>query len=120
MHALLHHPAPIIRLFPGPAQGPLTALHAQVLTGFTRRWMGDEMADRLGVGHTPLTHAALLARPVSLLRGAVLRTGVLGDGERLGSVERAVVRRLLAHGEGVRAPLAPQDAEAEPVLRRAA
>ncbi len=25
----------------------LTALHAQVLAGFTRRWMGDDMADRL-------------------------------------------------------------------------
>ncbi len=120
MHALLHHPAPVVRLFPGPAQGPLTAVHAHVLAGFTRRWMGDEMADRLGVGRSPLTHAALLARPVSRLRGVVLRTGVLGDGDRLGAVERSVVRRLLAHGEGVRAPLAPADAAAQPVLRRAA
>jgi hypothetical protein len=120
MHALLHHPAPLIRLLPGLAQGPLTAVHAQLLTGFTRRWMGDEMADRLGVGRTPLTHAALLARPVSRLRGAVLRTGVLGDGERLGSVERAVVRRLLSQGEGVRAPLGPADAAATPVLRQVA
>lgn len=120
MHALLHHPAPVVRLFPELAQGPLTALHAQVLAGFTRRWMGDDMADRLGVGRTPLTHAALLARPVSLLRGAVMRTGVMGNGERLGSMERAVVRRMLAHGEGVRAPLAPQDAAATPVLRQVA
>jgi hypothetical protein len=120
MQALLHHPAPFIRVLPGLAQGPATAVHAQVLTGFTRRWMGDAMADRLGVGRTPLTHAALLARPVSAVRGAVLRTGVLGDGERLGALERAVVRRLLTHGEGVTAPLAPADADASPVLRRVA
>lgn len=120
MHALLHHPAPFIRVLPGVVQGPVTAAHAQLLSGLTRRWMGDAMADRLGVDRTPLTHAALLARPVSRVRGAVLRTGVLGGGERLGALERAVVRRLLSQGEGVTAPLAPQDAAAQPVLRRVA
>jgi hypothetical protein len=120
MHALLHHPAPLIQLLPEVARGPVTALNAHVLAGFTRRWMGDEMADRLGVGKTPLTHAALLARPVSVLRGAVARTGVLGSGERLGAVERAVVKRVLAQGRAPRAPISPEDAAQTPVLRDAA
>lgn len=120
MHALLHHPVPLIQLLPGLAQGPATALNAHVLAGFTRRWMGHEMADRLGVARTPLTHAALLARPVSVLRGAVARTGVLGNGERLGAVERAVVKRVLAQGKAARAPIAPEDAAAAPVLREVA
>jgi hypothetical protein len=120
MHALLHHPVPVIQLLPGVIQGPATALNAHVLAGFTRRWMGDEMADRLEVAKTPLTHAALLARPVSALRGAVTRTGVLGNGERLGAVERALVRRVLTQGKAARAPIAPEDAAAAPVLREVA
>jgi hypothetical protein len=120
MHALLHHPVPVIQALPSVVQGPATALNAHVLAGFTRRWMGDEMADRLGVARSPLTHAALLVRPVSVLRGAVGRTGVLGDGERLGALERAMVKRVLARGRAPRGPIAPGDAAAEPVLQRAA
>lgn len=119
MRALLRSPAPAIQAMPGPLQGPATALNAHVLAGFTRRWMGDDMADRLGVGHTPLTHAALLARPVSALRGAVTRTGVLGNGERVGALERALVRRVLEQGRAAKAPLAPEEAAGEPVLRAA-
>lgn len=118
MHALLHGPAPVIQALPSVAQRPAAALNAHVLAGFTRRWMGDEMADRLGVSRSPLTHAALLVRPVSVLRGAVGRTGVLGDGERLGALERALVHRVLERSRAPREPIAPGDAAAAPVLVR--
>ncbi|WP_354699263.1 hypothetical protein DSM112329_04974 [Paraconexibacter sp. AEG42_29] len=118
MHALLHSPAAAIQALPGPAQRPATALNAYVLAGFTRRWMGDAMADRLQVGHTPLTQAALLLRPLSFARGAV--TGVIGQEERIGALERATVRRVLARGRAAKAPIAPQDAAAAPVLRAVA
>lgn len=120
MRALLSNPVPVIQALPGPAQRPLTALNGHVLAGFTRRWMGDEMADRLEVSSSPLTHAALLVRPVSVARGLVTRTGLLGDAERIGGFERALVRRVLDQGRAARAPLAPEDAADAPVLSAAA
>lgn len=120
MHALLHNPAPAIQALPGRLQGPLTALNAHVLAGFTRRWMGDDMADQLNVARSPLTHAALLVRPVSVARGVVARTGVLGDAERIGNLERALVARVLERGRAARAPLAPSEAARAPVLSEAA
>jgi hypothetical protein len=45
---------------------------------------------------------------------------VLGDGERLGALERAMVKRVLQRGRAPRGPIAPGDAAAEPVLERAA
>lgn len=118
MHALLHSPAAAIQALPGPVQRPATALNAFVLAGFTRRWMGDEMADRLQVGHTPLTHAALLVRPLSFARGAV--TGLIGHEERIAALERATVRRVLERSRAAKAPLAPQEAADAPVLRAVA
>lgn len=120
MDALLRRPAPVIQAMPSALQGPATAVNAHILAGFTRRWMGDEMADVLGVGRSPLTHAALLVRPVSAARGLVMRTGVLGGGERLGELERALVRRVLAQGRAPEAPLPPEEADGSPVLTRAA
>lgn len=120
MRALLDRPAPIIQLLPSAVRGPATAANAHVMAGFTRRWMGDDMADTLGVGRSPLTHAALLVRPVSVARGLVMRTGLLGGGERVGAVERALVRRVLAQGRAPEVPLGPAEAEGEPVTSRAA
>ncbi|UTI65019.1 DUF2236 domain-containing protein [Paraconexibacter antarcticus] len=116
MRALLDRPAPIIQILPSPVRGPATAANTHLMVGFTRRWMGDEMADTLGVGHSPLTHAAVLVRPVSVARGLVMRTGLLGGGERVGTVERALVRRVLAQGRAPEVPLGPEEADAEPAL----
>ena len=116
MRALLDRPAPIIQLLPSPVRGPATTANTHVMAGFTRRWMGDEMADTLGVGRSPLTHAAVLVRPVSVARGLVMRTGLLGGGERVGAVERALVRRVLAQGRAPEVPLGPAEAEGEPAL----
>lgn len=120
MHALLHHPVPAIQALPKLVRGPATAVNAHVLAGLARRWLGDEMADRLGVERSPLVHAALLARPANVARGAVMRSGLLGRGERLGAAERAVVRRVLAQGRAPRTPIRPQDAALAPVLASAA
>jgi hypothetical protein len=120
MRALLERPAPIIQILPSPVRGPATAANAHVMAGFTRRWMGDEMADALEVGHSPLTQAALLVRPVSVARGLFMRTGLLGDGERVGAVERALVRRVLAQGRAPEAPLGPEEAAEAPLLDRVA
>jgi hypothetical protein len=120
MRALLNHPVPVIQAMPGPVQRPATALNAYVLAGFTRRWMGNDMADRLDVARTPLTHAALLVRPLSRLRGAVVGTGLLGGPERLGALERAAVHRVLERGRAAQAPIAPAEAAETPVLAEAA
>lgn len=118
--ALLRTPTPAIRALPGLVQGPLTAVSTQVLIGFTRRWMGDEMADRLGVGRSPLTHAALVARPLNLARGLVVTRLPAAGQDRVGALERALVRRTLDQGRAARAPLTPSAAAAAPVVADAA
>lgn len=117
MQALLHAPTPVTQLLPRIVQGPLVAANAQLLAGFTRRWMGDAMADRLGVARTPLRHAALAARPVNLARRVA---GTVVPDARLGAFERAVVARVLDQGRAAPAPLQPHEAAGEPVLRRVA
>jgi len=120
MHALLHHGVPLDRFFPGPTHVPAELLMTQVLGIFTRRWMGDPMADQLGVPSSPLRHLTPLLRPLQLARDTVRWTGVLGSEEQLAAREIAGVKRTLRTGGAARHALDPRGVADEPVLRRAA
>jgi hypothetical protein len=120
MHALLHHGVPLDRFLPGPTSIPAEFVMTQVLGAFVRRWMGDEMADRLEVPSNPLRHLTPALRPLFLARDALSWTGLLGTEEQLVAREIAGVRRTLRHGGAAPTALAPREAAREPVLRRAA
>ncbi|WP_205698357.1 oxygenase MpaB family protein [Conexibacter sp. SYSU D00693] len=118
MRALLHHGFAFTRFLPGPVGVLSRHVSAQVLGGFTRRWMGEAMADRLGVPDTPLKHAAPLLRPATIAREVLLATGALGDAHRIAEREIALVSRMM---DLTRAPaqLEPERVQDEPVLRAA-
>ncbi len=120
MRALLHHGYSLGGVLPGPAATVGRHVSAQVLGAFTRRWMGDEMADRLGVPNTPLKHAAPLLRPATRAREVVLATGALGSAEQIAAREIWLVDRVMQALGTAPAQLAPEVVEREPVLRRAA
>lgn len=120
MHALLFHGVAFERGLPGPAAAAARLATAHVLGGFTRRWMGDEMADRLEVPDTPVKHLAPLLRPLSAAREVVLASRLLGPDERVLRLEGMLLHRLLTAAGTVPAALAPEAVEAEPALRPAA
>ncbi|MTD44419.1 DUF2236 domain-containing protein [Conexibacter sp. W3-3-2] len=120
LHALLHHGVSLQRVLPGPTHVPAEFLATQILGMYTRRWMGDEMADRLDVPASPLRHLLPGLRPLMLARDALRWTGVLGSEERLVAREIAGVRRTLGLAGAAPAALDPRDVAQEPALPRAA
>ncbi len=120
MHALLRHGVPLDRFLPGPTHLPAEYLVSQVLAMYTRRWMGDDMADRLEVPSSPLRHLLPALRPLMLARDTLKWTGLLGSEEQLVAREIAGVRRTLRVGGAARTALDPRGVAQEPVLRRAA
>jgi hypothetical protein len=116
MRALLHHGSSLPDTLPSFLAGPARQAMALWLGGFTRRWMGDDMADKLDVPRTPLTHIAPLLRPANALRNAVLATGLFGSDERIAAFELALVRRALAQGRAPEHMIQPSAAAEEPVL----
>jgi len=103
-------------LYDGLSLGPASPIAAQVVGALSRRWMGDEMADRLEVPGTRLSRLVPLVRPLNRARDVVRASGLLGSDRRLAALELALVHRTLALRRAPRGPLAPQDAAAEPVL----
>jgi hypothetical protein len=99
--------------------GPASPFVAQAVGALSRRWMGDEMADRLEVPGARLSRLVPLVRPVTRARDLVRATGLLGSDRRVAALELALVQRTLALRGAPRSPLAPQEAEAEPVLASA-
>ena len=104
MHALLHH---------GLNLGPASPLAAQLVGALSRRWMGDEMADRLEVPGARLSRLVPLVRPITRARDVVRASGLLGSDRRLAQFELALVHRTLALRRAPRRPLDPRTAEAE-------
>jgi hypothetical protein len=119
MRALLFHGVDVARLFPGPLASVARLGVGQLLGGFTRRWMGDELADQLHVPATPLVHLAPLLRPLVRGRDVVRATGVLGSDERVAAVEHALMLRVLGL-RGAPPTLAPETVERSPTLAQAA
>jgi hypothetical protein len=107
MRALLYH---------GLNLGPASPAVAQLVGALSRRWMGDDMADRLVVPGARLSRLVPLVRPVTRARDLVRATGLLGSDRRVAQLELALVQRTLALRRAPREPLAPQDAADEPVL----
>jgi hypothetical protein len=118
MRALLRHGIALERFLPGPAAVVSRAVSHQVLGAFTRRWMGDPMADRLAVPDGPLKHLLPALRAATVAREALLATGVLGDDRAVAARELAVVGHVL---RGVRAAptVAPAQVADAPALRAA-
>jgi hypothetical protein len=106
-------------LYNGLDLGPASPLAAQAVGALSRRWMGQEMADRLEVPGARLSRLVPLVRPVTRARDIVRATGLLGSDRRVAELELAIVRRTLALRGAPRAPLGLHDAEAEPVLASA-
>jgi hypothetical protein len=103
-------------LYDGLNIGPASPLAAQVVGALSRRWMGAEMADRLQVPGARLSRLVPLVRPVNRARDLIRASGILGSDRRVAALELALVHRTLALRRAPRQPLAPQDAEFDPVL----
>ena len=99
-------------LYNGLNIGPASPIAAQLVGAMSRRWMGDDMADRLEVPGARLSRLVPLVRPVTRARDVVRSTGVLGSDRRVAQLELALVRRTLALRRAPRTPLGPSDAEA--------
>jgi len=103
-------------LYEGMNLGPVSPLAAQVVGALSRRWMGQEMADRLEVPGARLSRLVPLVRPVIRARDVVRASGLLGSDRRVAAFELALVHRTLALRRAPRAPLDPREAADAPVL----
>jgi hypothetical protein len=115
MRALLFHGLGFDRL-PGPFGTVARGATGQLLGGFVRRWLGDDMADRLQVPDTPLKRLAPVLRPLTRLRAAALATGALGPDERVVALEYAVMERVLAAVGAAPTQLRPEAVERGPAI----
>jgi len=117
MSALLNYgiELPFERRLPERLGRPARALKARYLGGFARRWMDDEMADRLGVPRTWMVHLATLFRPVTIARELARAGNLLGSDERIARMELAFVERVSTAQFGVVETIAPEDVAHEPV-----
>jgi hypothetical protein len=119
MHALLHYGVelPFEQRLPRVARSPMRAVKARYLGGFARRWMGDEMADRLRVPRTPLfTRLAPTLRPMTVAREVARASHLLGSDERIARKEVAGVERVSAARFGSVETISPQQAAKELAL----
>ena len=107
MRALLYHGLRLEEGLPGVVAGPVRAAGAHVMGGFARRWLGEDMADRLEVPGGTLARLVPLLRPAAWARDAVRATGVLGPDERIARAELAMARWVLS-ARGARGPLRPE------------
>jgi len=118
MRALLYHGTefPFEGRLPRLARRPARALKARLIGSFARRWMDAEMADRLGVPDTPLTHLTPLLRPFAVGREVARASHLLGSDERIAGFELALLERMSAARGGAAETIDPRSAEREPVL----
>ena len=118
MRALLYHGAefPFEQRLPRLARRPARALKARFIGGFARRWMDDEMADRLGVPDTALTRLTPLLRPFTLTRELARASNLLGSDERIARMELALMEWVSTARSGPVETIAPHQAASEPVL----
>lgn len=118
MRALLYHGTefPLEQRLPRLARRPARALKARFIGGFARRWMDDEMADRLGVPDTALTRLTPLLRPLTLTRELARASNLLGSDERIARIELAMMEWISTARSGPVETIAPHEAASEPVL----
>jgi hypothetical protein len=116
VHALLFHGLAYDRFLPGPLASVARTATGHAFGGLARRWMGNEMADRLDVPYTPLVHLPLLLRPLHRARDAARVTGLLGSDERIVELEFGLVERAMALVRAAPTAIQPETVEQEPAL----
>ena len=116
VRALLFHGFAYDRFLPRPLAAVARTAAGHAFGGLARRWMGNEMADRLDVPDTPLVHLPLLLRPLHRARDAARATGLLGSDERIVELELALVERAMALVRAAPAALRPEFVADEPAL----
>jgi hypothetical protein len=109
LDALTGHGAPSAQAVPGPPGWALQRLSTTVGQALTRRWMGRERADALGVGGAGFDRLVPLVRPLSIAAGATTATGVLGSDERVARLQIAMLGGFLDRIGGASSHLAPAD-----------
>ncbi len=119
MRALLERGLPLQDRLPGPAGALTRGVGARIAGGFTRRWMGHAMADRLDVPRLTPAPLVPLLRPAQRVRDLARASGMLGSDERLAALELAAVRRFLTLTGAPVAPVAPPDVERAPLAQAA-
>ncbi len=121
MQALLYYGTefPLESRLPRLAKRPARAMKARFIGSFARRWMDDEMADRLGVPNTPLTRLTPLLRPLTLTRELARASHLLGSDERIARMELAFLEWVSTARGGSAETIDPHSAEREPVLSAA-
>ncbi|WP_320669328.1 oxygenase MpaB family protein [Patulibacter defluvii] len=107
MRALTHHGLPLEGAIPRPLVTPLRTLSAPLVASFIRRWLGDEMADQLGLARSPLRHLFPLTRPVVRAHAVLLALGALGDERTAATAQIHAIDRLLDLAGDPKAPVAP-------------
>jgi ER-bound oxygenase mpaB/B'/Rubber oxygenase, catalytic domain len=119
MHALLNRPHPVEAVLPGVAAAPLRRANAAVGEALTRRWLGDDVSDGLGVRRNPAHRLVPLVRPAVRAHAALRATGLLGGEKLAAQLQIAFATRLLSFTD-VPAPLSPADTEDAETLPAAA
>lgn len=100
---------------PGWVRRPVRELRPSVLAVFARRWMDEEMADRLGVPAPRGRLLVTLMRTASTAREVARALGLLGSDERIVEREFALLQRVAIFGTGLGA-IEPREVAAEPAL----
>jgi hypothetical protein len=120
MHALLNRPHSAEVILPSLAAAPLRRANAALGEALTRRWLGDEVSDELGVRRNSAHRLVPLVRPAVRAHAALRATGLLGGETLAARVQIAMATRLLDLTADVPAPLAPADTEDVETLPEAA
>lgn len=118
MHALLNYGSqlPLEDRLPSVAREPLRLVKSQVLGAFTRRWMGEDTADFLGVPNTPLKHVVPLVRLPTIAREVARSTRLFGSDARIAAFEMALVDRVAAARKQRVRTISPAEAARRPVV----
>jgi len=116
MRALLEEGTDFERMLPALPARVLGGAHSRISAAFIRRWMGAEMADRLGVPGGPMHRFAVTAvRPLVRGRELARAGGLLGDDEELAEREHRLVEGLMKVGGGGERMISPKYVARRPV-----
>lgn len=116
MEALVRQGLPLEGILPPFAVGPARALGAPIISALVRRWIGDPVADELGLVRSPVGRLVPLLRPLVRVQTVALAAGLLGDEQRAARQQIGAVGRLLDRAGDPSAPVAPSEAAAEPTV----
>jgi hypothetical protein len=117
MEALVRQGLPLEGILPPFAVGPARLLGAPLISALVRRWIGDPVADELGLGRSPVGRLVPLLRPLVRVQTLALAAGLLGDEQRAARQQIGAIERLLDRAGDPSAPVQPSDAAADATIR---